>query len=65
MNLVVFGLERNRGFWKPVQIYVTEDGQTQMDVRFEQDKIWLFHIQMAELFDKDTDTIDLLLEKYI
>ena len=42
-----------------IQIYVTKDGQAQIDVRFEQDTIWLSQAQMAELFDKDTDTIGL------
>ena len=35
-------------------IYQTEDGQTQIDVRLENDTVWLTQAQMAELFDKDT-----------
>lgn len=46
----------------PIQIYKSEDGQTQVDVRFEQDTIWLSQAQMAELFDKDTDTVGLHLK---
>jgi len=42
----------------PIQIYVAEDGQTQIDVRFEQDTIWLSQVQMSELFDKDVRTIN-------
>ena len=34
----------------------------QIDVRFEQETIWLSQAQMAELFDKDTDTIGLHLK---
>ena len=42
--------------------YQTEDGQTQIDVRFEQDTFWLSQAQMAEVFDKDSDTIGLHLK---
>ena len=34
-------------------IYQTEDGQTQIDVRLENDTVWLTQAQMAELFEKD------------
>ena len=46
-----------------IQIYQTEDGQTRMDVRFDRDTLWLAQSQMAELFDKDSDTISLHLRK--
>lgn len=42
----------------PIQIYATADGQTQIDVRFEQDTIWLSQAQMAELFGKDVRTVN-------
>lgn len=42
----------------PIQIYETADGQTQIDVRFEQDTIWLSQAQMAELFGKDVRTVN-------
>ncbi|MDD5385525.1 MAG: virulence protein RhuM/Fic/DOC family protein [Gallionella sp.] len=42
-----------------IAIYQTPDGQTQIDVRFEQDTFWLSQAQMAEVFDKDSDTIGL------
>lgn len=45
-----------------IAIYQTEDGRTQIDVRFEQDTLWLSQAQMAELFDKDSDTIGLHLK---
>jgi len=45
-----------------IQIYQSADGQTQIDVRFEQDTIWLSQAQMAELFEKDSDTISLHLK---
>ena len=38
-------------------IYQTEDGQTQVDVRMENDTVWLSQSQMATLFDKDRTTI--------
>ena len=33
-------------------IYQTEDGQTQIDVRLENDTVWLNVTQMSALFDK-------------
>ena len=47
--------------WK-IAIYQTADGQTQIDVRFEQDTFWLSQAQMAEVFDKDSDTVGLHLK---
>ena len=38
-------------------IYQTEDGQTQIDVRLENETVWLTQAQMAELFDKDRTVI--------
>lgn len=45
-----------------IQIYQSDDGQTQIDVRFEHDTLWLSQAQMAELFEKDSDTIGLHLK---
>lgn len=45
-----------------IEIFQTEDGRTQIQVRFEQDTLWLSQAQMAELFDKDSDTIGLHLK---
>lgn len=42
-----------------VLIYQKEDGQSTVEVRVEQDTLWLSQAQMAELFDKDSDTIGL------
>ena len=39
-------------------IYNTEDGQTKIDVRLENDTVWLTQDQMAELFDKSKSTIN-------
>ncbi len=38
-------------------IYQTSDGQTQLDVRFEDETVWLTQAQMAELFQKDRTVI--------
>lgn len=38
-------------------IYQSEDGQTQVDVRMENDTVWLTQAQMACLFDKDQSVI--------
>jgi len=45
-----------------ITIYQTVDGQAQIDVRLERDTLWLSQAQMAELFDKDSDTIGLHLK---
>ena len=38
-------------------IYQTEDGQTQIDVRMENETVWLTQAQMAVLFQKDRTVI--------
>ena len=38
-------------------IYQSEDGQTQIDVRLENETVWLTQAQMAELFQKDQSVI--------
>lgn len=38
-------------------LYKTEDGKSQLDVRLEDETIWLNQKQIAELFDKDYKTI--------
>ena len=40
-----------------IVIYQTEDGQTQIDVRLENDTVWLSQAQMAELFQTDRTSI--------
>jgi len=40
-----------------IVIYQTEDGQTQIDVRLENDTVWLTQAQMAELFQKDQSVV--------
>ena len=40
-----------------IVIYQTEDGQTQIDVRLEDNTVWLTQSQMAGLFQKDQSVI--------
>ena len=40
-----------------IVIYQTEDGQTQIDVRLENETVWLTQAQMAEFFQKDRTVI--------
>ena len=40
-----------------IVIYQTEDGQTQIDVRLENDTVWLSANQMAVLFGRDEKTV--------
>lgn len=42
-----------------IKIYKTPDGQTSIKVKLEKETVWLSQKQMAELFDKDSDTIGL------
>ncbi len=41
-----------------IVIYQTEDGMTKLDVRMEEDTVWLTQEQMAELFQKSVSTIN-------
>jgi hypothetical protein len=40
-------------------IYQCKDGKTNIDVKLENETVWLSQKQMSELFDKDSDTIGL------
>lgn len=42
----------------PIEIYQAQDGTTQVEVRFENDTVWLSQGQMAMLFGKDIRTIN-------
>jgi hypothetical protein len=43
-------------------IYTASDGTVQTEVRLEADTLWLSQKMMAELFEKDSDTIGLHLK---
>jgi len=42
-----------------IQIYQGTDGKAALEVKLDQETVWLTQKQMAELFDKDSDTIGL------
>ena len=42
-----------------IEIYQGSDGQTQIEVKFDQETVWLNQRQIAALFGKDSDTIGL------
>jgi death-on-curing family protein len=42
-----------------IEIYQTKDKQTQIEVRFEEDTVWLTQQQMAKLFDQTKQNISL------
>ena len=43
---------------RQIEIYQTEDGQAEIQIRLEQDTLWLSQAQLAELFGKDVRTIN-------
>lgn len=45
-----------------IQIYKAEDGNTEIQVKLDNDTVWLSQRQMGELFEKDSDTIGLHLK---
>jgi len=46
--------DKSRG---EIVLYRTEDGQTKLDVRLEQESIWLSLAQMVTLFERDKSVI--------
>ena len=42
-----------------IVIYTTPDGKETFEVNLKKDTVWLSQKQMAELFEKNTDTIGL------
>lgn len=45
-----------------IEIFITQDGQSQLRVALDKDTVWLTQVQMAELFDTSTDNISLHLK---
>lgn len=43
---------------RQIEIFQTEDGRTEIEIRLEQDTLWLSQAQLAELFGKDVRTIN-------
>jgi death-on-curing family protein len=46
-----------------IKIYQSGDGKTVIQVKLENESVWLSQKQLSELFDKDSDTIGLHLKK--
>jgi len=44
-------------------LYQTQDNQTAIDVRFEEDTVWLTQLQMGELFVTTRNNITLHIRK--
>ncbi len=40
-----------------IEIYQSDDGQTQVEVKLEQETVWLNRQQLSQLFDRDIKTI--------
>ena len=64
MKIGVLGVKRMTNN-NEIIIYQSEDGQTQVDVRMENDTVWLTQAQMAELFQKDRTVIGRHIRKSI
>ncbi|MCF8284387.1 MAG: virulence RhuM family protein [Sphingobacteriales bacterium] len=47
---------------KQIELYRSPDGKTELSVRFNIDTVWLSQKEMAELFERDSDTISLHLK---
>ncbi len=45
-----------------IEIYQGSDGKAAIEIRLENDPLWLSQAQLAELFEKDRDTIGLHLK---
>jgi len=50
-------MELNKQLEDQIVIYITEDGQTQVDVRLENETVWLTRLQIAALFGRDYKTV--------
>ena len=40
-----------------IEVFQTADNQTEVNVKFDKDTVWLSRHQLAELFDRDIKTI--------
>lgn len=41
----------------PIEIYQTENGETEVEVCFEQESVWLSQAQMVQLFGRDVSVL--------
>ena len=49
--------EKNMNHQNQIEIYQAQDGTTQVEVRFENDTVWLSQGQMANIFDTSKPTL--------
>ena len=54
--------EKNMNHQNPIEIYQAQDGTTQVEVRFENNTVWLSQGHMANIFDTSSDNISLHLK---
>ena len=55
MNMSDHTIVANNG--SSIVLYTTDDGSTQLEVKLEQETVWLTQSQMAELFGRDRTVI--------
>ncbi|HTE42953.1 MAG TPA: RhuM family protein [Steroidobacteraceae bacterium] len=55
-------IQQDKGSVGEIVLYQTEDGQTRIECRFEDDSLWLTQAQMAELFQTTPQNITLHLK---
>lgn len=61
-NILYFSAKFDTMNHSDINIYKAPDGKTEIEVTLDHDTVWLSQKQMAELFDKDSDTIGLHLK---
>lgn len=54
---------RNNG--SSIVLYTTEDDNTQLEVKLENDIVWLAQSQMAQLFGRDRTVVAAIYETYL
>jgi|LGVF01.1.fsa_nt_gb hypothetical protein len=42
-----------------ILLYLADDGETRLEVQLDHETVWLTQKQMAELFERDSDTVGL------
>lgn len=60
MSLLFLMAMKKRGLQvdkNQIIIYESDDGKARVEVRFENENVWLTQAQMAELFDRDQSVV--------
>jgi hypothetical protein len=50
------------GMNNSIEIYQSDDGQVQLEIKLQQESLWLTQAQISELFDTSTDNVSLHLK---